>query len=207
MLRKTLASTVILLSTLMMSPCGVSNELQPEDWSGINDYYGGFKESNFVDHVYYVASKTGIYNKSSTYIMPEGYRWMSTQEYADLFSGVSTNNLAYWNAGGWDGYVFEGVSRVNFIFSDTSETAMVMHAGFLEGTLGAYGNAYTDSSTALTVSNFAGFVLFNEGAALQSAASSNASDVSVPLTSIGLLVSGLGLVLLRKGKNVIHTST
>lgn len=197
-------TTILTLSfSLLSAPASASLTLEAAEWSGINDAFGGYKESLFIDNLFYVVSKTGIYDKSATYLMPDGYRQVSLAEYRNLFLGLNItyapNNYVYYNQAGWNAYSFQGVTRQIFLFSDTHLTGFSTHAGTREGSTNLWSSQYTDNVTVPYVYDFGGFVLMYDESLL--ASSSTAADVSsplTPLTPLGLIMSAIGLFMLKR---------
>jgi len=115
------------------------------EWLNTNDTCGGFRRSNSNQNMYYVRSKIGEYSEKGTlYQIPEGYRWISTQEYIDLNPngfkncGNSSNysNCVYIMKCGELSYPYlNGETQRVFLFNDTYDTDRFAHSGAGDGEL------------------------------------------------------------------------
>ncbi len=187
-----------------LSVSGLANAglITVENWHDTSDGFQGLKKSNFSDDIFYAVSLTGVFNNLETYEMIEGYRWATEQDYLnawanrDLVNGdflTDSTPHPYYNQGGWSGYVWNGITRREFIFSDTLNTGRSTHAGTIEGRTSSWANHYLQSYTVSDplVQNWGGFVLVKDD---------SQSTVSVPEPST-LVVFTLGLIGLASRKS------
>ncbi|TMW60407.1 hypothetical protein Poli38472_000449 [Pythium oligandrum] len=100
------------------------------------DQCDGIRASAFSPDIVYVVSESNTWDPDETYDCPVGYRWLSTAEAQASFlghvalDGHVNEPLVYYDACGWQGYMWGGVRRVRFRFSDSRETGGFKHAGF-----------------------------------------------------------------------------
>ncbi len=166
--------TVVFAGLLISTSClvNVANAglITVNEWHDTSDGYGGLKQSNFSDDIFYAVSLTGIFNNTDTYEMINGYRLATESEYTtawaarDFVNGdflTDTTVWPYYNQGGWSGYTWNGIIRYEFLFSDSLTTGLSTHAGTSEGYTAAWATKYKQSYTPNDplISNWAGFVL------------------------------------------------
>jgi len=121
------------------------------NWWNRSDKLGGLRQSTSHTHVFYAVSISNFWERNRAYELPLGYRWMSTSEGLSTFvSGLNTGTYVYRDQGGWNGYVWGGVNRYYFRFSDSSSTNAYKHAGHKD----QYSVQYSGDEN-----NFAGLVL------------------------------------------------
>lgn len=182
---------------------GIANAglIAVDAWHDTSDGYQGLKKSNFSDDIFYAVSLTGTFNNLDTYEMIDGYRWATETDYLDAWANRDQVNgefltdstpHPYYNQGGWNGYIWNGIARYAFLFSDSLSTGRSTHAGTIEGYTANWANHYTQSYTPNDplVSNWAGFVLIKD-------ASQNSESVPEPST---LAIFALGLMGLASRK-------
>lgn len=126
----------------------------PLDWWDRSDNCGGFRQSFFDPDVYYMVSKSTLWNPNKVYTCPDGYHWMTTAEGdASFKTGLGNYNqgpYAYHDMCGWSAYVWRGRSRTYFRFSDSNVTGRYKHAGNYD--------AFLDSGADETITSFAGIM-------------------------------------------------
>ena len=95
------------------------------DWHLTSDDYGGLKQSWMATNVYFAVDKSKIWDPDDDYEMLDGYHWASSSEYADIMAALThVDTYTYYSQGGWIGYVWEGLTRYIFKFSDTVATSI-----------------------------------------------------------------------------------
>ena len=192
-----------LVASFALAVSGLANAglITVENWHDTSDGFQGLKQSNFSDDIFYAVSLTGVFNNLETYEMIEGYRWATEQDYLnawanrDLVNGdflTDSTPHPYYNQGGWSRYVWNGITRYEFIFSDTLDTGRSTHAGTIEGYTSTWAFDYVQSYTINDplVRNWGGFVLVNDD-------SQGTASVPEPST---LTVFALGLMGLASRK-------
>jgi hypothetical protein len=134
------------LLSLIMSISSFANAtlISLDDWHLTTDGFAGLKQSSYNENVYFAVSKSNTISLTDTYEMIEGFHWASTSEAASLFGDFysSTPSRMYYNQAGWNGYVFEGVFRFQFIFSDSAVTGHYKHAAYSDGSASVDGSSY-----------------------------------------------------------------
>lgn len=146
--------------------------LSVSQWHENRDDFGGLRQSGYADDLYYVVSKTGVYDKSLSYEAMPGYHWATFEEQnarlnayraVNHYSTISDRN--YHNLGGWSNYSFDGIDRRDFLYADTAENTRVIYVGereYQNGTGGhTYEAPYADDAV-LTKTQWAGFVLIKD---------------------------------------------
>jgi len=113
--------------------------IEPEEWWERSDDLGGIRQSTVNPSIYFLVSKSNIWQKDKEYIPPTGYRWISTEEGRQIFNsnpmytliGINgqKSTITYKNLGGWRGYVWNGIKRVYFMFNDSRISNLAKHAG------------------------------------------------------------------------------
>ena len=179
-------SIYLALVVVLLSPMAANADIIVADWHLTTDGFGGLKQSQLSEDVFFAVSISNVFDDTETYEMLSGYHWATSDEYISLIGETSSASYAYYNQGGWFGYNWEAVDRYQFIFSDTQSTDRIQHAGNLEYARWVreilyhqgYGNNY-----------FAGFVLVKD-------ASSVPEPGTLALFGIGLL--GMGLARRRR---------
>jgi len=78
------------------------------------------------------------WNTTFNYRCPDGFRWITSDEYTENYEQSSTCNTAehhYYSQCGWNGYTYAGVSQRHcFRFSDSTLTnGLYTHAGHKDG--------------------------------------------------------------------------
>lgn len=141
------------------------------DWWLQSDSLGGLRQSTVNDQMFYAVSQSNVWNPGDTYEAPTGYRLATTAEGLAAVGAPGLAEYTYYNQGGWSGYVWEGLARYYFRFSDSNVTFRAKHAG-------NHDNASLFNTGAVT--NFAGMVLIVD-----------TSTVPVP-AALPLLLLGLG---------------
>lgn len=129
----------------------------PLSWMDQSDACGGFRQSTWDPRFYYAVSKKNVWNKDFTYQCPAGYHWATTAEYDAAFTADATtvDQRVYYNQCGWNAYVWKGLDRRFFRFSDSKTNNRTIRSNNYDIYKGA-----TDTSTA----NFAGIVCKKDGA-------------------------------------------
>lgn len=175
--------------------------LSVEDWHETSDAFGGLKQSHYSQDVFYAVGQSNLLWFKDTYEIPDGFRVASYEEIKDIYknSNYNPSEYIYYSQGGWNGYVWNGVKRNLFLYSDSLDNNFSAHVG----TLDSPGNSswLTASLYENHVKNWAGFVLIKDESAtggLYSFSTGYYKASDVPLPS-GVLLFGLGgLFLLRK---------
>jgi len=111
--------------------------LEPDEWWDTTDSLGGIRQCTADPNLYFLVSKSNLWDKEKEYIPPPGYRWITTGEGKQVFNNnivssyifSQTQAVTYKNQGGWSGYVWNGRKRCYFIFSDSKFTNLAKHAG------------------------------------------------------------------------------
>lgn len=172
-------------------------------WHETGDNFGGFKQSNFSQDVFFAVGDQDYFSRNNSYEIMNGYRIATFEEYVSILNeaepGFSGSNT-YYNQGGWSGYNFNGQHRVLFTFLDSQIGDEVIHAGNPDNYLGSV--VYSDNQLN---SSWAGFVLVKDsssGGGVYDFSTSNfvSSDVPVPIMFSAL---GLGLIGFSKRKKPI----
>jgi len=158
--------TIAFTSLLVLSTCltNIANAglITVDEWHDTSDGYNGLKQSTFSDDIFYAVSRTGVFNNTENYEMISGFRMATRSEYlAEYAANGPGAGHVYHGTGGWSGYVWNGITRHQFLFSDSVETGLTTHAGTSDGIVALWGSAYNTQYTPLDplVSNWAGFVL------------------------------------------------
>jgi hypothetical protein len=142
-----------------------------DDWWLQTDTNGGLRESTTNSDYFFAVSQSNIWDKSATYESIAGYHIATTAEGIGVFNrGVNNHIYTYHGHGGWSGYVYAGLTRQYFRFSDSDTTNASKYVGNCDGCSVQYND---------TVERFAGFVMVK--------------DYDVPEPSI-IALFGLGLV-------------
>lgn len=173
-----------------------------DEWHETTDAYGGLKKSEVLPDVYYAVGQSNTLMFDDIYEILDGYRVASHEEIVEIYysSAGNRNGTPYYGKGGWDRYVWNGVSRRIFLLSDSAENSVTFHAGGGETT----GNAgwITPHLNSNSLSQWAGFVLIKDDAATNGLYSYskgyfNANDVPTP---VGLILLSIGGLLLARKK-------
>jgi len=109
----------------------------------IGDSCGGFRESTCGDF-FFAAMVGNIWNATFDYRCPDGFRWITSDEYLTSWSlhrsSSCTTERRYKNQCGWSGYDWPpqgGKSRICFRFSDsTLANYFCLHADYPDSTGG-----------------------------------------------------------------------
>ncbi|WOH35753.1 hypothetical protein RI844_10195 [Thalassotalea fonticola] len=146
--------------------------LSVSQWHENSDDFGGLRQSGYADDLYYVVSKTGVYDKNLSYEVIPGYHWATYEEQAERldayravnhYSTISDRN--YHNLAGWSNYTYNGIERRYFVYANTAENTRVLAVGAREyqniSSSLSYNTDYTDE-TLETVDTWAGFVLIKD---------------------------------------------
>ncbi|SNR28480.1 VPLPA-CTERM sorting domain-containing protein [Puniceibacterium sediminis] len=150
------------------------------DWWLQTDSLGGLRQSTVNDQMFYAVSQSNVWNPGDTYVAPTGYRLATTAEGLAAVGGSGLPEFTYYYQGGWSGYLWEGLARYYFRFSDSNVTLKAKHAG------------NHDSAPLFTtgdVNNFAGMVLIAEAATV---------PVPAALPLLMLALGGLGFAARRR---------
>ncbi len=127
-----------------------------DDWWLQTDNLGGLRQSTWNEDFYFAVSRLGDFSAGDTYETPYGFRWATTAEGEAAFGAPDVSGVyVYWNQGGWNGYVWDGVGRFLFTFSDSYLTLGSKHAGQFDEHAVQYGGSFSD---------FAGLVLIRDEA-------------------------------------------
>ena len=181
-----LCLSIILLFTSQLTQALV---ISSTDWHLTTDGFGGLKQSQLSEDIYFAVSSSNVFNDTATYEMLDGYHWATSDEYMALIGESMSAQLAYYGHGGWSGYNWEGLTRYQFFFADTVETHRIQHAGNFE-----YSRWVREITYHTTYGNnyFGGFVLVKD-----------AQSVTEPSTLLLMVLglAGLGFVKKRKNKN------
>lgn len=150
--------------------------LAVSQWHESSDDFGGIRQSGYVDDLYYVVSKTGVYDKSLSYEVLPGYHWATFEEqkerldaYRKLYHYSTISDRNYHNLAGWSNYNFNGIERRYFIYSNTAAdptVGKVLAVGDREynngvSSLTLNNDEYADAEQE-TVNKWAGFVLIKD---------------------------------------------
>jgi hypothetical protein len=192
-------TALILLGLLSFSMTSQAEIVGVDDWFGINDASGGFRQSAVDEDVYYAVSTTGQYTKGNDYEIMAGYRFLSEAEYQSRVATTSGNYVHY-NQDGWSGYSFGGINRYYFLFSDTLSTGQTTHAGTWEGSTGSWGSAHRDAAPGQIISNWGGFVVAVDESYVAPSTASISSDVNTAPMLGALALLGLAFAGRRKAK-------
>ena len=94
------------------------------------------------------------------YDAPAGWHWGRKAEVAAIMGGGKVlrrpRKKYYWDQGGWDGYIWGGVFRAFFVFSDTLEVGGCLGASIGEGMI--YSISAANMAEILPTESFAGIV-------------------------------------------------
>jgi len=170
----TLACLVLSASCLVnVANAGI---ITVDDWHLTTDNNGGLRQLINYPDVFLAVAKDNKFNSIDEYEIMAGFRQMTTAEAVNLFPGNgspgTTNILSYHNQGGWSGYVWEGLTRTQFIYSDSISTGNYKHAGNYE----AHNNT---GGFTITTNSFAGFVLIKDDSLLNPIAAPEPSTVAI----------------------------
>ncbi|WOH35754.1 hypothetical protein RI844_10200 [Thalassotalea fonticola] len=168
-------TTTVIAGILAVSGCTSLTETGPvsvADWHNTNDDYAGLKPSTFADDLFLAVSKSGVYNKASTYEMLPGYHWATFAELEARLTDWKKENGSsdlgeynYYDLGGWEKYQFDGVQRRDFIFADTAKNNRVVYAGISESKVTVHKSSWDENysnAEKSSVKNWAGFVLIKD---------------------------------------------
>jgi hypothetical protein len=184
-LSRSMAVGVVLLMLVMgvaqATPISVS------DWHLTTDGFGGLKQSQLSEDVYFAVSRSNVFDDTNTYEMLDGYHWASSEEYISLIGETISTNYAYYGQGGWSQYEWEGLTRYQFFFSDTETTDRIQHVGNFE--YATWVRDITSYHSGYGNNFFAGFVLVKD-------ASQVPGPASIALMGLGLV--GLGFARRKK---------
>ena len=122
------------------------------------DNCNGMRQSNFDPNVYFARSRSSTVNTNLQ--IPQGYRWLSRVEYANLFnqSTVSNKNGAiypYYRQCGLGNYPTDESGNAQYILLFSDNGTGGMHTGNLEH----HGVSHYNYAA---TTNFAGYVLYKE---------------------------------------------
>ena len=174
-----------------------------DQWHETGDNFGGFKQSNFSQDVFFAVGDHDYFSRNNSYEIMKGYRIATFEEYVNILDeaepGFSTQ-ATYYNQGGWSGYSFNGQHRHVFTFLDSQIGDEVIHVGNADNNLN-----YTITGDSQLNNYWAGFVLIKDsssGGGVYDFSTSNfvSSDVPVPIMFSAL---GLGLIGFSKRKKPI----
>jgi len=125
----------------------------------LGDSCGGFRESTCGD-VFFAAMVGDTWNLTFPYRCPDGFRWITSDEYTESVSHSSscTSAMHYKGQCGWGaphGYGWGGETKALFRFSDSTWThEAYLHAGHMDNV--------PITGTYTTLSDFAGIVCMAE---------------------------------------------
>ena len=109
------------------------------DWMETTDGVKGFKKLDYFPNVALAVSKTDKLEVGKVYDAPAGWHWGRKAEVAAIMGGGKVlrrpRKKYYWDQGGWDGYIWGGVFRAFFVFSDTLEVGGYLHDADGEGNI------------------------------------------------------------------------
>lgn len=105
-----------------------------DDWHYTGDAFGGLRQHDNVENIYYAVTKRSRWESYATYEAIDGFHFATYAEYMDLLSSNGPTNwsdLTHYNGrGGWNHYTGpDGKLRVLFRFADTTINKKVVHAG------------------------------------------------------------------------------
>lgn len=129
--------------------------IKVEDWHLTSDEFGGLRQHDDLDNVFYAVSSLSRWDASSEYETIQGYHFATYDEYMSIIDSSGITNWSteyhYRDRGGWNGYrpPGESLNHVLFRFADTTLHKRVVHAGQSSGVHSyVYQNADTYSAQA-----------------------------------------------------------
>eukprot|EP01126_Amoeba_proteus_P007017 TRINITY_DN12488_c0_g1_i1.p1 TRINITY_DN12488_c0_g1~~TRINITY_DN12488_c0_g1_i1.p1 ORF type:complete len:462 (-),score=114.14 TRINITY_DN12488_c0_g1_i1:63-1448(-) len=103
-----------------------TKKILPAEWWDNTGPLGGIRKGTQKSkEIYFIVSKSDVWDKGAFYVPPDGYKWISTEEYPIDGDRV----YSYHNQGGWNGYRWNGKEKFHFILSDSHKTNNTKHAG------------------------------------------------------------------------------
>jgi len=122
----------VLQDRLYFSASGVDTT-----WMEFSDACQGFRQSKRFPEVRYAIASHNVWDMAYVHDCPSGYHWMSTDEALSYVSSDSAHSgeqmiPSYFDQCGWDGFVWNGLRRVKFRFSDSHATGAYKSVGTAE---------------------------------------------------------------------------
>merc|ERR1719204_23518 len=107
----------------------------------VQDNCGGWRASTCGKDIHY-AIIDGVWDPEYTYTCPDGYHWLTNDDYTWLVEGNPSchrRQHVYWNECGWNGHVWQGVERKVFRFSDSHLQMQAILSGNYDNHLASSG--------------------------------------------------------------------